>query len=143
MKKPISTPWIIVLVFLTLTAGMIGCPTYYVFYAGMKGRSELNRATYNRMILVQESKAKEEASWHLGASDTVRAHCIARSNEIIGQSLNHNESYLRWLWIDELSKQQNVIYVATESGMPILEAGRLGQIQSKKDSLGTGKKHSD
>lgn len=114
---------------------MICGPVYRVWASGMRGRAELNRATYNRQVLVQESIAKEEASKHLGAADTVRAHCIARSNEIIGQSLNNNENYLKWLWIDEINKNNNVMYVATEIGLPVLEAGRLPLLQAKKDSL--------
>lgn len=48
-----------------------------------------------------------------------------KANEIIGDSLKDNEAYLRWLWIEELSTTQNqVIYVPTESGLPILEAGK-------------------
>lgn len=127
----ISTTWIIILSFLTLAAGLTGCPAYSVWYSGMHGRAELNRATYNRQVQVQEAIAKEEAAAHLQGADTTRAHGVARANQIIGQSLNNNEAYLRWLWVDALEHQQNVIYVATEAGLPITEAGRLGV---KKDS---------
>lgn len=122
---------------------LAGCPIYQVFYAGMHGRAELNRATYNRQVVVQEAEAKEQAAIHLYSADTIRAHGVARANQIIGQSLNNNEAYLRWLWVDALEHQQNVIYVATEAGLPITEAGRLGQFQSKKDTLVASKKHSD
>ncbi len=123
-KFKVSTPWTIVLVFLAITAALTGCPAYTVWYSGMHGRAELNRATYNRQVKVQEAIAEEDAAGHLQGKDTIRAHGIARSNEIIGQSLEKNEAYLRWLWIDEINKNNNVMYVATELGMPIQEAGR-------------------
>lgn len=134
--KPIkiSTPLAITLVCLSLAACLTGCPAYQVFYAGIHGRAELNRATYNRQIIVQEAQAKEDAALRLASADTIRAHGIARSNEIIGQSLNKNEAYLRWLWIDEINKNNNVMYVATELGMPLQEAGKRGQVHVK-DSL--------
>lgn len=55
----------------------------------------------------------------------MRAEGVAKANKIIGDSLKGNEAYLRYLWIDKLegSKQQ-VIYVSTETGLPLLEAGK-------------------
>lgn len=35
-----------------------------------------------------------------------------------------NEGYLRYLWIDKLGAGNQVIYVPTEAGLPILEAGK-------------------
>lgn len=53
------------------------------------------------------------------------ARGVAESNKIIGDSLKGNEAYLRYLWIDGLNRNnQNVIYVPTEAGLLILEAGK-------------------
>jgi hypothetical protein len=50
---------------------------------------------------------------------------VAKANQIIGQSLKDNEAYLRYLWIDKVdSTKGQIIYVPTEAGLPILEAGR-------------------
>ncbi|MGD9276296.1 MAG: hypothetical protein PVJ67_03935 [Candidatus Pacearchaeota archaeon] len=47
---------------------------------------------------------------------------------IIGTSLQNNEAYLRYLWIDNLQNEHNqVIYVPTETNLPILEASRLNK----------------
>lgn len=138
-KFKISTPWAIILVFLTLIAGLTGCPAYSVWYSGMHGRAELNRATYNRQIAVQEAIAKEEAAGHYQGADTTRAHGIARSNIIIGQSLT--DKYLHWYFIDKLDmSKSSTVYIPTEASLPILEAGRL---QQEKDSLVASKKYSD
>ena len=49
----------------------------------------------------------------------------AEANRIIGDSLKNNEAYLRYLWIHNLEEGKNeVIYIPTEAGMPILEAGK-------------------
>jgi hypothetical protein len=54
-----------------------------------------------------------------------RAHGVAEANKIIGNSLKGNEAYLRYLWIHNLAESKgDVIYVPTEAGLPILEAGR-------------------
>lgn len=131
MNKSITLTALAFIFFITLT--MAGCPIYQVWRNGKHGEAELKRATYNRRIAIQEALAKKESAEYLAQADTIRAHGIASSNSIIGQSLNNNESYLKWLWIDELSKQQNVIYVATENNLPIMEAGRLRLI--KKDTV--------
>jgi hypothetical protein len=50
---------------------------------------------------------------------------VAEANRIIGESLKGNESYLRYLWIQNLESGSNsVVYVPTEAGLPILEAGK-------------------
>ena len=56
-----------------------------------------------------------------------RAKGVAQANQIIGESLKNNESYLRYLWITEVANNQKgatVVYVPTEANMPILEAGK-------------------
>jgi regulator of protease activity HflC (stomatin/prohibitin superfamily) len=75
---------------------------------------------YNRKIAVYEADAKKEAS-----AEVERAKGVAEANKIIGESLKENEAYLRWLWINGLTEGGNsVIYVPTEAGLPILEAGK-------------------
>jgi hypothetical protein len=91
--------------------------------------AELAKAQYNRQIAVAEAHAKMEAAALLAQSDTLRAVGVARSNQIIGASLMNNESYLYWLFIDQLkdSKDQIIYIPSGNMGMPILEAGRLGK----------------
>lgn len=110
---------------------MSGCPEYSVYCAKKEGESQLAHATYSKQVQVREAAAKMESAALLAQADTIRAHGVARSNEIIGQSLNHNEAYLHWLWIDHLEKA-NVIYVATEAGIPILEAGHRNELDTSK-----------
>ena len=61
----------------------------------------------------------------LADAEIARAVGVAKANKIIGDSLKDNEQYLRYLWIDSLQQTQNqIIYVPTEAGLPILEAGK-------------------
>lgn len=115
---------------LLIALAMWGWPQYKVYSSRLHGEAELQRATYNRQIIAQEALAKKNASIDLAAADTVRAHGIARSNEIIGNSLRDNKAYLNWLWIDNIKNQKGVIYVPTEASLPILEATRLQKTQT-------------
>ncbi len=104
---------------------MWGCPRYNVYSARKEGEAILAHAQSSKEVAVNEAKAKMEAAELLAQADTIRAHGVARSNEIIGNSLKNNEAYLKWLWIDKLDMSSGqVIYVPTETNMPVMEAGR-------------------
>lgn len=119
-------------VFLSLCIlSMWGCPKYKVYSQRMEGEALLAHAQASKEVAVAEARAKMESSAMLAQADTIRAHGVARSNEIIGASLRNNQAYLHWLWIDNIEKNpQAVIYVPTEANLPILEAGRRGYSQS-------------
>ncbi|MEO7040687.1 MAG: membrane protease subunit [Gemmatimonadaceae bacterium] len=112
-----------------VAAFAIGCPQYAVYEQRKTGEAELARATSNRTISVTEAHAKFEAAIELAKADTVRAHGIAESNAIIGQSLKGNPEYLTWLYLDNLKDTKDqIIYIPTEASLPILEAGRLAHL---------------
>jgi len=105
---------------------MYGCPLYRVYSARKDGEAKLAEAQSSREVAVAEAKAKMESSALLAQADTIRAHGVARSNQIIGKSLQNNDAYIHWLWVDGLEKNQNaVIYVPTEANIPIMEANRF------------------
>lgn len=109
---------------------MWGCPKYKVYSQRMEGEALLAHAQASKEVQVAEARAKMESASMLAQADTIRAHGVARSNEIIGASLKNNQAYLHWLWIDNIEKNpQAVIYVPTEANLPILEAGRRGYSQ--------------
>lgn len=104
---------------------LFGGPYYAVFQQKLVGEAEFKRAEQNRKIKIEEARAQKEAAVMLAEAEIERAKGVAKANAIIGDSLKGNEAYLRYLWIDGLHKNQQTIYVATEAGLPILEAGRL------------------
>lgn len=108
-----------------LCGGLYGCPQYNVYRKNLSGQAQLKEAEWNRQIAVREAEAKKESAISLADAEIERARGVAEANKIIGQSLKGNESYLRYLWIQGLQdKDNNVIYVPTEAGLPILEAGK-------------------
>ncbi len=124
-----STLSILMVIFL-IVAGMIGCPNYKVYQQNLEGKAELAKATQNRQIRIQEAMAKYESAHYDKQSDSVRAVGVAIANQIIGTSLRDNEDYLRWLWITDVAGaniDKTVIYVPTETNLPILEANRLNE----------------
>jgi hypothetical protein len=101
-------------------------PLAYVFHETKKVEAEFLRAESNRQITVLESLAKKESSKYLADAEIIRAQGLAEANRIIGQSLEGNEGYLRYLWIQGLqSNQTQIVYVPTEANLPILERTRL------------------
>ena len=112
-------------IILLISAIIYGYPQYKVWQQRLAGQAELARAEQNRKIAIQEAEAKKESARALAEAEIIRAEGVAKANSIIGESLRGNESYLRYLWIQTLNDNpQNVIYVPTEAGLPILEAGK-------------------
>jgi len=136
MARRLINTWItsgVVLILLLIVGGMVGCPAYNVYSEKKKGEAILAHAQSSREVAVAEAKAKMEAAYLLSQADTIRAHGIARSNQIIGQSIT--PAYLHWFWIDNIDKSNNTIYIPTEANLPIFEAGRA--IKMKLDSTVT------
>lgn len=128
-KEKIAKSISFVLIILSTIGLILGCalglPSYNVYLQGLTGKAELSRAEYNRKILVLEAEAQKESAAMLAEVEVTRAKGVAEANKIIGDSLKNNESYLRWLWISNLKETNGqVIYIPTEAGLPILEAGK-------------------
>lgn len=124
---------IIVLVLGGIAGGMYGCPKYNTWQQGQRGQAELNRAEQNRKVKVFEAQAKLEAAKLEAQAEVERAKGVAEANEIVADGLKGNAEYLRYLWIDKIAggAKHEIIYIPTEAGMPILEAGRRGAEASK------------
>lgn len=122
-------------------------PNYQVYRLELNGEAELREAEWTKKILIEEAKAREEAALLQaraqvtlaearsealviqaraeGAADIERAKATAEANRIIGESLKGNEEYLQYIWIIGLQDSSGErIYIPTEAGLPILEAGK-------------------
>jgi regulator of protease activity HflC (stomatin/prohibitin superfamily) len=83
----------------------------------------------NRKIQIQEAEAKMESSKLWAQAEVIRAEGVAKANKIIGDSLHNNEAYLRYLWIVDVAGAnvgKTIVYIPTETNLPILEANRFG-----------------
>ncbi len=107
-------------------------PAYKVYAAEMTGKAELAQADQNRQISIAQSKAKADAAVYEANAEVTRAQGVAKANQIIGDSLKNNEAYLRYLYVNNLADTKNqVIYVPTEAGLPVLEAGHRPTAQAQ------------
>ena len=117
--------------FVLIGVGMWGCPQYNVWEQGLSGEVELARAEQNRQIKINEAMAINEAADHLASAEIKRATALAEASEILASQFGGPEAYLRYLYIDMLKetggKGRETIYIPTEAGIPILEAGRMGK----------------
>lgn len=125
--------WIVLIILAVIVVGsaMVILPIYGVWSNEQGGKAELARASFNRQIAVQEAQAKDDSATLLAQAEVKRAEGVAKANAIIGKSLEGNEAYLRYLYIQNLGEVGNnreVIYIPTEASMPILEASRNSKV---------------
>ncbi len=114
---------------LAILAFLVFWPQYNVYAQQKHGEAELARATQNRQVRVQEALAKFEAADYDAKTDVRRAGGVAAANKIIADSLGGPEGYLRWRYIEMLQETSTngghqIIYIPTEAGLPLLEAGK-------------------
>lgn len=109
-----------------LFAALFGWQWFKVFSAEQSGKAELARAEGNRQIRVLEAQAQLDSATLTAQAEVIRAQGVAQANEIVANGLGGPEGYLRYLYIDMLRENEGTqtIYVPTEAGLPILEAGK-------------------
>lgn len=125
--------WLLTVVVGIVCLMMWGCPRYDVYKQDMAGQAKLKEAESSRQIAVQEAHAKREAAKDLAQAEVTRAGGVAEANKIIGEGLKNNHEYLMYLWVHAMADQgHQIIYVPTEGGLPIMEAGRFQQMAADK-----------
>lgn len=134
----------IILVFfalLCLLGTCWGAPKYAIYRKELRGVADLREAEWNKKILVEQAKAEYESSKLKAAAaieqakgaataEVERSKGTAQANKILGESLRGKTEYLQYLWIDALKENfqsSTIVYVPTENGMPIMEAGRVSK----------------
>jgi hypothetical protein len=129
-REPNYAGWVVAAVVtlaVIIGGAMWGLPNYRVYHQRLAGEASLAEAQYSRQIAVAEANAKMDAAKLLAQAEVERAKGVAQANQIIGESLKGNESYLRYLWITDVAgnnTEKTVVYVPTEANLPILEANR-------------------
>ena len=108
---------------------LIGLPTYNVYSKQMAGKAAYEQAVQDRRIRVLEAQAALDSAKLTAQAEVERARGVNEANRIMAESLGGAENYLRWSYIHMLQETagkqgREVIYIPTEAGMPILEAGR-------------------
>jgi hypothetical protein len=117
--------FVLAVIVLTIILIMAIGPRYSVYASRLRGQAALAEAEAESKVTVRNALADEEAAHHLAKAEVIRANGVAKAIEIIGHGLKENHAYLQYLWIEKLNEQDaHLIYVPTEAGLPILEAGR-------------------
>lgn len=100
-------------------------PWYNVWSQEMEGKAEFAKAEQNRKIRIEEARANLEAEKLNAQAEIERAKGAAEAIRIENGSLT--PTYIQYLWVRQQGDLNNktVIYVPTESNLPILEATRL------------------
>ena len=124
-NQAVKTTIISIIASMALILGlMIGLPNYNVWSQEMNGRAELSRSEYSKKVKVEEAKANLESQKYNAQAEVERAKGAAQAIEIEAGKLTEN--YIRYLWVQQQSdlNDKTVIYIPTESGLPITEASR-------------------
>ena len=123
-KKNVIISVVSLLVVVLVIGGlMFGIPRYRVWASEQRGRAELAQAEFNKQIIVREAEARLEAEKLNAQAEVARAQGAAEAMYAVQDALT--EEYIRYLWVRMMAGNENIIYVPTEAGLPILEANRI------------------
>lgn len=98
----------------------------------MEGKAEFAKAEQNRKIKIEEAKANLEAEKLNAQAEIERAKGAAEAIRIENGSIT--PTYIQYLWVRQQSDLSNktVIYVPTETNLPILESTRALATQNQQ-----------
>lgn len=103
----------------------VGIPYYNVWEQEMSGKAEFAKAEQNRKIRIEEAKANLESEKLNAQAEIERAKGAAKAIEIENGAIT--PTYIQYLWVRQQNLSGNnskIIYIPTEAGLPLLEAGR-------------------
>lgn len=105
-------------------------PWYNVWSQEMEGKAELAKAEQNRKIKIEEARANLEAEKLNAQAEIERAKGAAEAIRIENGSIT--PTYIQYLWVRQQSDLSNktVIYVPTETNLPILESTRMNKVNN-------------
>ena len=117
-----------ILAAIVFVAIVVGCfvtiPYYNVCQQEMSGKAEFAKAEQNRKIRIEEAKANLEAEKLNAQAEIERAKGAAEAIKIENGSIT--PAYIQYLWVRQQSNlnDKTVIYIPTETNLPVLEAAR-------------------
>lgn len=122
-----------IVVFLIIAMAFIR-PWYNVWSQEMEGKAEFAKAEQNRKIKIEEARANLEAEKLNAQAEIERAKGAAEAIKIENNSLT--PTYIQYLWVRQQGELNNktVIYVPTETNLPILESTRMLHIGNNTES---------
>ena len=103
-------------------------PWYNVWSQEMEGKAEFAKAEQNRKIKIEEARANLEAEKLNAQAEIERAKGAAEAIKIENGSIT--PTYIQYLWVCQQSdlSDKTVIYIPTESNLPLLESTRMNSL---------------
>ena len=125
--------WGIVLIAVFIVSMAFILPWYNVWSQEMEGKAEFAKAEQNRKIKIEEARANLEAEKLNAQAEIERAKGAAEAIRIENGSIT--PTYIQYLWVRQQSDLSNktVIYVPTETNLPLLEATRMKQVEGQNN----------
>lgn len=105
----------------------IGYPIWNVWASRKGGEAELEQAYKEQQIQIAEAESRLKAAELNKKAAVIEAEAVSLQIKAIGEQLQKHDLYLKWQWIkmmEDRDSDADTIYVPTEAGLPILEAGR-------------------
>jgi len=126
-EKRLVAQWIgvILLLIVGIIIGIMAFyPRYRVWSQEMEGRAEFAKAEQNRRIKIEEARSNLEAEKLNAQAEIERAKGASEAIKIENGALS--EKYIQYLWVRQQNNlnDKTVIYIPTETNLPILEANR-------------------
>lgn len=103
-------------------------PWYNVWSQEKEGKAEFAKAEQNRKIKIEEARANLEAEKLNAQAEIERAKGAAEAIKIENGSIT--PTYIQYLWVRQQSdlSDKTVIYIPTESNLPLLESTRMNSL---------------
>ena len=120
--------WIVLVVVLLGVAMAFVIPWYNVCSQEMEGKAEFAKAEQNRKIKIEEARANLEAEKLNAQAEVERAKGAAEAIRIENGSIT--PTYIQYLWVRQQSdlSDKTVIYIPTETNLPLLESTRFNRL---------------
>ena len=120
--------WIVLVVVLLGVAMAFVIPWYNVWSQEMEGKAEFAKAEQNRKIKIEEARANLEAEKLNAQAEVERAKGAAEAIRIEHGSIT--PTYIQYLWVRQQSdlSDKTVIYIPTETNLPLLESTRFNRL---------------
>lgn len=120
--------WIVLAVALLGIAMAFIISWYNVWSQEMEGKAEFAKAEQNRKIKIEEARANLEAEKLNAQAEVERAKGAAEAIRIENGSIT--PTYIQYLWVRQQSdlSDKTVIYIPTETNLPLLESTRFNRL---------------
>lgn len=105
---------------------LIGYPRWKIWASRLSGEADLQQAHREQQIQSAKAQGRLDAAELNKKAAIIEASAVSEQIKAIGDELKDHDLFLKWQWIKMMEEKpdSSVIYVPTEAGLPILEAGK-------------------